>query len=88
MNSIKSLAKFEQLKQQGKGYFIITDTANPKKIHHVTCSFVSSNNFKTKVIDNNCKNGEYYWIEVWDLSPVKDETPCTKCMEYIKSPLR
>ncbi|MBT2729502.1 hypothetical protein J7E63_21655 [Bacillus sp. ISL-75] len=81
MNSIKSLAIFEQLKQQGKGYFIITDTANPTKIHHVTCSFVSSNNFKTKVIDNNNKNGEYYWIEQWKSSSVKNETPCKKCLE-------
>lgn len=59
MNSIKSLDIFEQLKQQGKGYFIITDSANPTKIHHVTCSFVSSNNFKIQVIDEDdfhCSN--------------------------------
>ena len=80
MIPIKSLAKFEQLKQQGKGYFIITDTANPTKIHHVNCSYVNTENFKTKVIINNNRNGEYYWIETRGASTGRNESPCKRCM--------
>ncbi|WP_462413633.1 hypothetical protein [Neobacillus sp. Marseille-QA0830] len=81
MNPIKSLAKFEQLKFTGKGYFIITDTATPTKVHHVTCSFVNSENFRTKVIVNDSRNGEYYWVGKWDRPTDWYETPCKRCME-------
>ncbi|GAA0343240.1 hypothetical protein GCM10008967_37100 [Bacillus carboniphilus] len=58
---VNSLAKFEQLKTQGQGYFVISDIANPTKVHHVKCSFVTAQNFKTKVIDNSGKNGDYMY---------------------------
>lgn len=42
-----------------KGCFVITDTANPMRIHDVRCSQASEARFGKKVVKNRSKNGKY-----------------------------
>jgi hypothetical protein len=81
METVKSSAKFKQFKTSKKGFFIITDSANPPKLHDVTCNYVRIGNFKTKVLENRNQNGEYFWVEDWDSNhPYLDEQPCKMCL--------
>jgi len=51
---------FKACLENKSNFIIITDSSNPTKIHKANCSFVKPENFQEKVIDNKCKNGEYY----------------------------
>ena len=61
MKEIKTKADFEEVMRNNEGYVIITDTANPDRIHKPCCKDVRWENFEEKVIKNKCKNGHYYW---------------------------
>lgn len=62
MIHITTLPEFERL--INSGFITIVDNLNNTvKVHKVNCHFVSSSNFKKKVIENKEKNGRYYWSE-------------------------
>jgi len=58
---IKTTKQFETVRKGEEGFIVITDTANPNKIHTPDCRWVTGENFEEKVIVNRCKNGHYYW---------------------------
>jgi len=80
---ITNLRQFQTIQNRGEGFIVITDTATPTKIHLPYCQWVSSRNFKEKVIDDHCKNGRYYWIDNYALGlrEFKAE-PCSICKPY------
>jgi hypothetical protein len=63
VQEVKGYLVLRELKNSGDGYFVITDSANGNRIHDVKCSFVTEENFATKVLKNRSKNGHYYWID-------------------------
>ena len=59
---------------------VITDTANPNKVHRPDCSFVTAENFTTKVIDGDGKNGRYYVVgSVARAGSLHGAAPCPVC---------
>lgn len=79
MRIVELYDDFVSLKKRGKGYFVITDIVGPAKLHHVHCHYVTERNFITKVIVNQNKNGEYYWVKnPNDLTA--DLHYCNRCM--------
>lgn len=59
---IKTLEGLREAVKGNRGYIVITDSANPNKIHRPICSRISENSFEEKVIKNKCRNGHYYWV--------------------------
>jgi len=57
---LESRKAFEACLENKSNFIIITDSSNPMKIHKADCPFIKPENFQEKVIDNKCKNGEYY----------------------------
>ena len=57
---IESMEAFKDCLENKSNFIIITDSSNPTKIHKANCSYVKQEDFQEKVIDNECKNGEYY----------------------------
>lgn len=53
---------FCRTQKEGTGFIAITD-ANKCRIHSVKCPNVELHYFKTKVIQNNRKNGSYFWSD-------------------------
>ena len=58
---IKTLDAFQDVINKDKGYIVITDLGTGNKLHSTDCCFVKEDNFIQKVINNNCKNGQYFW---------------------------
>ena len=82
---IITLDIFNEIKFKENGYIVITDTANPNKIHKPQCQFLLEGYFKVKVVENNCKNGHYYWTD--DLQFAKEKwgaLPCKRCCKQNK----
>ncbi len=79
MLEITTLDNFRQIVKGGHGYIIITDIASPNKIHKLKplCPWVTEENFKTKVIENKCRNGHYFWAG--DLESPKNECKASGC---------
>lgn len=63
MEKIQSLDRFLSLANKGKGYICITDSTRSNKVHEISCNWITKENFQTKVITNNEKQGSYYWSE-------------------------
>lgn len=68
---ITTLDEFRETKKVGKGYTVITDTANPNRIHKPACPWVKEENFEEKVVKNRCKNGHYYWTDNLEFAQAK-----------------
>lgn len=62
--------EFCKIQQAGAGFIAITD-GNKCRIHSAMCPNIDLYYFRTKVIDNNRKNGNYYWST--DISSLKDK---------------
>jgi hypothetical protein len=59
---------------------VITDTANPNKVHRPGCRTVTAENFTTKVIDGDGKNGRYYVVgSVARAGSLHGAAPCPVC---------
>lgn len=52
--------EFCKIQTDGKGFIAITD-GNNCRIHSVKCPNIDLSYFRTKVLENNRKNGSYYW---------------------------
>lgn len=77
---ITDLQQFRDIVMAGRGYIVITDKANPIRVHKTNCSWVKEENFITKVIDNARILGKYYWVESKLLAEEMGATRCGKCM--------
>lgn len=60
---IRTPRQLQSILAKGNGFIVITDNANPNKIHLPFCRSLDKSNFETKVIVNQCKNGRYYWTD-------------------------
>ena len=60
VSKIETEEAFEACLENKSNYIIITDISNPMKIHKADCPFIKPEYFQEKVMDNECKNGEYY----------------------------
>ena len=80
---IENLTQFDKIRSEGVGYIIITDSANPNKIHTVDCRTITEDRFYEKVIRNKCRNGHYYWTD--DTKQMKrfSAVPCSVCKPTI-----
>lgn len=77
---IKTVKHFETIRNRGEGFIVITDIANPNKIHSPDCRWVTRKNFEEKVIVNRCKNGHYYWTNNIGLAAKRfNANPCGYC---------
>ncbi|MEK8127485.1 hypothetical protein WMW72_06105 [Paenibacillus filicis] len=60
---IKTISEYNYRKGQKNGYIIITDKPLKRAIiHRTTCPNLEERYLKQKVIDNNNKYGNYFWI--------------------------
>ena len=77
---IKTLEDFRQIQREEEGYIVITDIANPNRVHKPSCSFVKEENFEIKVIINRCKNGNYCWANNIGFAKKQwNADPCPVC---------
>lgn len=82
MKEITELQDFREIKERGMGYVLITDNATGNKVHDVSCGHVTENFFTRKVIEEECKNGNYYLIDdIEGALRSSNATKCYKCME-------
>ena len=59
---------------------VITDSANPNKVHRPDCSFVTADNFAAKVLEGKARNGHYYVVgSVARASSLHGAAPCQVC---------
>ena len=64
----------------GGGLIVITDTANPNKVHRRDCVHVREENFLTKVV-NGVGNGGYFLVLTENEAARKyDAVPCAHCL--------
>ena len=61
--NIGTIEKFKEILAKSKGVILITDDATGDHIHLINCIHVTEANFNEKVIQNQSKNGTYYWYE-------------------------
>ncbi|MFH1311982.1 MAG: DUF6308 family protein [Candidatus Eisenbacteria bacterium] len=80
---IKSEEEFNTIRVGRAGYVVITDKANPNKMHRLSCPYLQLTNFREKVITNKCKNGRYFWTSDPRLAQEKcGAQACSKCEVY------
>jgi hypothetical protein len=77
---VTTVEQFRSYRNAGRGYFVITDSANPTRIHDVRCSHISEDRFYEKVVMNHSKNGRYYWVEHRDGGSSFGARPCSWCL--------
>jgi hypothetical protein len=56
---IQTLERLRELRQAANGFIVITDTANPPRLHSAGCRTINEGFFVTKVIENGGRNGAY-----------------------------
>lgn len=59
---IGDLEQFRATQGTDRGFVVITDDANPVRIHRAGCSGVKEENFVRKVIQNGMRTGEYFGV--------------------------
>ena len=62
IEKIVTLESLAAIQQGNSGYIVVTETASPSVVHKPSCPQVSARHFKTKVIDNASKSGNYFWV--------------------------
>lgn len=76
MTEITSEEAFREAKFARDGYIVITDTTG-NKIHMPRCDDVKISDFREKVLNNEKRNGRYYFVE--DLVAGIEEFRAKKC---------
>jgi len=79
--NIGTIEKFREILTNSKGVILITDDATGDQIHLIKCTHVTEANFNKKVIQNQSKNGTYYWYEniPHAMKDHLDFQPCGDC---------
>jgi hypothetical protein len=62
-HEIRTVEEFRRVLAEGRGHVVITDNANPNKIHNPSCKWLKEAYFQEKVVENDCRNGHYYWTD-------------------------
>ncbi len=78
---IGTLEKFKEIQETSKGVILITDDATGNHVHLPNCRHVTESNFNEKVIQNQSRNGAYYWYEniPHTMKEHSDFKPCSDC---------
>lgn len=83
MNEITTLEEFKRIKNGDPNHIIvILDTANENKSHFVGCEYINEDNFQEKVLENNRKNGHYFYYRTLNEAGQADHpkvSPCGRC---------
>lgn len=78
---ILTLDEFRNIRRKGVGIIVITDIANPTRMHRTICERLKEENFITKVLKNKCRNGHYYWMDSIEFARKNwDAKFCTDCI--------
>jgi len=77
---MKEIDKFEEI--HDGNYVVITDISNGKKVHTLACSFVTEENFRLKVIENERARGSYYSINTLEEAEQLGAVPCRMCNPF------
>jgi hypothetical protein len=80
IQEITDIQQFRTIKYEGRGYIVITDKANPTRVHKPNCSWVNEDNFTTKVLYNGRSQGQYYWVKDKTHAEQMGAVRCGKCM--------
>jgi hypothetical protein len=59
---IRSLATLRDV-QEGRGFAVITDDANPTRLHRAGCRAIREENCIRNVIENHMRSGKYLFAE-------------------------
>jgi hypothetical protein len=62
----KEIENFEELRKlrlADEGYFVITDAARPAIVHRVNSKCIKADSFNVKVVLNERKQGNYFWVD-------------------------
>jgi hypothetical protein len=65
---ILSVEELHELQHARDGFIAITDSANPTRLHRAGCPAIKDSYFKTKVLDNHGRNGQYLAVASPDLA--------------------
>ena len=81
IEKIKTIDEFDRIQKGNRGYIVVTDSASPNIVHRPTCPQINTRFFKLKVIDNACKDGQYFWVSDIDLGiKVFNAFECLVCL--------
>ena len=81
IGKIETIDEFIKIKIGKSGYIIVTDNTSPNIVHRPNCSHINLRYFKLKVIDNHCKNGQYYWVNNIELGKkIFNASECFICL--------
>lgn len=75
---IVNLDQLKAVKREGKGYIVIKDIIR-NTIHRPECDHVNLIHFRKKVLDNEKKNGGYFWID--SIENARDKFNAKFCMD-------
>lgn len=77
-HEITTLEEFRGVTSQSVGVVVVTDTpTSVTRAHATTCQFVTDDNFTTKVIDGQGKNGGYFFFPRF--ADAAQETGAVRC---------
>ncbi len=80
MIKITSLDTYQDLKKAGEGFICIKDNTRINKVHSVSCRWINIRNLKKKIIENSCKQGEYFYsLDYQKLHLTFNAIACRNC---------
>ncbi len=82
MKKIATLNDFSKLKDKGSGYVLITDTVKGNLVHLARCEHVKTESFLKKVIEENCRTGNYYFAD--DIDALVHGCAASFCEDCLK----
>ncbi|MBU8772167.1 hypothetical protein [Cytobacillus oceanisediminis] len=79
MIKINSINEFNEYRNNKIGYFLIDDKPTKiKTLYMASCPHINIRFFEQKVINNQEKNGSYYWCG--DLKEILNEESIRECL--------
>jgi hypothetical protein len=75
---LKTLKEFNSVISNLQGFVVITDIANPTRIHSVDCQRLKEDYFFEKMIENEGKFGLYLWYSTKNEAK-KDHLDTSNC---------
>jgi hypothetical protein len=78
---ICTIHEFRRFAARDPGFIVITDSAYPAHVHRSDCPWLRERYFEAKVIRNQSRNGNYYWVpSVGAARSQLGAVRCEKCL--------
>jgi hypothetical protein len=68
--TITTIERLQEVQLAREGFVLITDNANPTRLHRAGCTAIREENFLLKVVANGMRNGQY--LHTRDLAAARD----------------